>query len=570
MVSGGKIRARYRLTRALTSAVMLGVSAAFIFGLSEYRKRQVELQFTQKASETLAVQTEILAGVLEKYRLLPPLLSRQNDISGLFSDELFWPERHARARIKAEEVAGLSGAREVSFFWPNGSQLASARGIYQSGEGGAKQLIEAAYQGRLGRLAVSMNTANRAYGFSAGVRRDGKFLGVAVVYVGFESIEATWSLSTNPIIVTDNTNTIILTNRPAWRLKNISDLLGGKEAKYINLERNLPLLQWRLHVLVDPSAARASGVLAGGTAALISVLIGAALLMLLSRQETRDVQLRRDKALALRLERIVRDRTRALSLTNASLSHEIEERKQAEARLRLAQNELIQTAKLAVLGQMAATLSHEMNQPLAAMRTYADNARRFLELGRPADVSSTLSRVSAMVDRMAELSGALLSFSRKPGSEMRAVTLASVLDEALILVSPRAKNAGVKLIAAPNMGELTVYGGRIRLSQVLVNLINNAVDALSVRTGGQIEVSAKRQGDTVVITVSDNGPGIPEELRNSIFDPFFTTKPPGEGIGVGLSIVYNIVQDFGGSIRLTDLEKPGCTFEIRLQAADEV
>lgn len=550
--------------------LLLLVSGLSIYFAASLAFRQTEQQSNQKAAETLAVQTEILTGVLEKYRLLPPLLTRQSDVVSLFSSSEPWAERVALAHIKAEEVAGLSGAREVSFFWPDGRLLASARNIYSEADDGASFLIEAARQGRLGRLAVALSSPDRAYAFSAGVRRDGRLVGVVVVYVGFEGIEATWSLSTNPIFVSDSRDTVILTNRPAWRLRQSENVYANEAPadRFKNLQRDLPLLTWQLHVLSSLAPARDNALLAGVAAGLLSLVGSLIVLLLLSRREQAEQQLRRDKGLALRLERIVRDRTRALSKVNTTLTREVEERRQAEEKLRKAQAELVQTAKLAVLGQMSATLSHEMNQPLAAIGTYAANAQRFIELSRGADAISAIHRISAMVDRMAELSGALLSFSRKPGSERRPVLLSSALDEALILVRPRATKSGVRILPVQGAETCQVLAGKIRLSQVFVNLINNAVDALKDRRDGEVRLTVEPKERAVFIRIADNGPGIPPDVSAQIFDPFFTTKPQGEGIGIGLSIVYNIIQEFGGSIKLVDQDQPGCTFEIQLRAAE--
>ena len=568
MNSGRKIRLAYSRQRQLTALLVLVASLFIVFFTANYFGLQAEYQLNQKASETLAVQSETLSGILEKYRLIPPLLTRQNDISSLFLEND--PElRRERAHIRAEEVAGLSGAREIAFYWPDGQLLASARDVYRNEHQDMGELIDAARQGRLGRMAVALSTPDRAYAFSAGIRRNGALLGIIVVYVGFEGVEAAWSLSTNPIFVSDETGTIILTNRAGWRLKPASEIINADTIRnpYRNMQRDLPLLKWELHVISSLGPARAARLTAAAVASIICVVCAVGIFLVLGRREQRELQLRRDRAQALRLERIIRDRTRALTAANLTLSHEVEERRQTEDKLRRTQAELIQTAKLAVLGQMAATLGHEMNQPLAAMRTYAANAARFLELSRPADVVGALQRISAMIDRMAELSGALLSFSRKPGTEMRAVPLSSALDEALILVRPRAAKAGVAILEPETDETLTVVGGRIRLSQVFVNLINNAIDALKGRTDGEIRLTAKQSGADVIVTIADNGPGIASDMADKIFDPFFTTKPPGEGIGVGLSIVYNIVHEFGGTIRLLNAGQPGCIFELRLRAA---
>ena len=266
---------------------------------------------------------------------------------------------------------------------------------------------------------------------------------------------------------------------------------------------------------------------------------------------------------------MVRDRTRALSVTNQSLSQEVEVRREAEDRLRKTQDELVQTAKLAALGQMSTALSHEYNQPLAAIRSYADNAIRFLERGATSEVSGNLVRINGLVDRMAELSRTLLSFSRKPGATIGPVPLGTIVDEALLLARPRARAAG---IASITVGEavsgLDVIGGRIRLGQVFVNLVNNAIDALSGQADARIGIDARRQGDRVVVTVIDNGPGIKPELLPKVFEPFFTTKGVGDGIGIGLSIVDNIIRDFGGTIMVTNQAEGGACFTIILQAAD--
>lgn len=568
MNSGRKIRHAYSRLRQLIALGVISASLLIVFLTADYFGNQAEQQLNQKAAETLAVQSETLSGVLEKYRLIPPLLTRQNDIADLFLDADPDVGRE-RAHIRAEEVAGLSGAREVAFYWPDGRLLASARDVYHDQVKDLGELIDAARQGRLGRMAVALSTPDRAYAFSAGVRRNGALIGIIVVYVGFEGIEAAWSLSTNPIFVSDETGTIVLTNRPAWRLKPARDIINADTIRnpYRNMQRDLPLLKWELHVISSLGPARAARLTAALVATIICVVSAVGIFLVLGRREQQELQLRRDRAQALRLERIIRDRTRALTVTNLTLSHEVEERRQAEEKLRRTQAELIQTAKLAVLGQMAATLGHEMNQPLAAMKTYAANAARFLELSRPSDVVGALQRISAMVDRMAELSGALLSFSRKPGTEMRPIPLSSALDEALILVRPRAAKSEVTIHEPDNADDLAIIGGRIRLSQVFVNLINNAIDALKGRSDGEIRLLARREAEEIVVTIADNGPGIAADVAERIFDPFFTTKPPGEGIGVGLSIVYNIVHEFGGSIRLVEGAQPGCIFELRLRAA---
>ena len=579
MGSRAVIEKQFRFIRTGLFAAWAVISTIIVAWSVSTAQDQALSDVMQKAGETLAVQTEILSGVLDKYRLLPPLLSRQSSIRALFVRDAEGNAQALDARRTAEEIAGMSGAMDVAFFFLDGELLANARGTFSRSGNDLSELIEVARQGRLGRAAISYDEDQRTYAFSSGVRREGRFVGVVIVYVDFYRVEAAWALSARRIFVTDKAGTVFLANDPDWRLRRILELrespksdrylINGRYEDRLDLTRKLPLLEWDLHVLADPAPVDAARLSAAAIATLACLLAGMIALVLLRRNEVAILRARTDRATALRLERVVRDRTRALSVTNRSLSHEVEVRREAEQRLRKYQDELIQTAKLAALGQMSTALSHEYNQPLAAIRSYADNALRFLDRGLTSEVAGNLTRINGLVERMAELSRTLLSFSRKPGATVGPVPLGTVIDEALLLARPRARAAG---IASINVGQgvagLYVQGGRIRLGQVFVNLVNNAIDALSGRPGAMVDIDARREGDRVVVTVSDNGPGIPTEELPKVFDPFFTTKGVGEGIGIGLSIVDNIIRDFDGTIMAGNRSEGGACFTINLRASD--
>lgn len=573
------IEKQFRLARFGLFVVWAILSAIVVAWSVSSAKQRALSDVMQKAGETLSVQTEILSGVLDKYRLLPPLLSRQSSIRALFVRDVEGNAQSVDARRTAEAIGGMSAAMDVAFFFPDGQMLANARGSFAERDEGLPELIEVAMQGRLGRAALSNSRGQRTYAFSAGVRRDGKTVGVVIVYVDFYRVEAAWALSARRIFVTDKAGTVFLANDPDWRLKPISDLRqAGEAGQYLidgqlqdrlDLVRRLPVLEWDLHVLADPAPVAAARLNAASIAALACLLVGVIALVVLRRNEAAIIRTRRDRAIALRLERVVRDRTRALSITNRSLSQEVEVRREAEERLRKTQDELVQTAKLAALGQMSTALSHEYNQPLAAIRSYADNALKFLDRGATSEVSGNLSRINGLVERMAELSRTLLSFSRKPGATIGPVPLGTIVDEALLLARPRARAEGIASIrVGDGVSGLHVVGGRIRLGQVFVNLVNNAIDALSGQADAIVEIDARQDGDRVVVTVSDNGPGIEPAQLPKVFEPFFTTKGVGEGIGIGLSIVDNIIRDFGGTIMVTNRPEGGACFTINLRAAD--
>lgn len=573
------IEKQFRLVRAVLFVAWAIISAIIVAWSVRSSMQRAHSDVMQKAGETLAVQTEILSGVLDKYRLLPPLLSRQSSIRALFVRDAEGNAQSIDARRMAKEVAGMSAARDVAFFFPDGELLANARGPFVKSREGLPDLIEAAREGRLGRAALSQGEGDLIYAFSSGIRRDGKLAGVVIVYVDFFRVESAWALSARRIFVTDKTGTVVLANDPAWRLKPLSELreagqpdrylINGRLEDRLHLLRRLPLLEWNLYVLADPAPVGTARLNAASIATLACLLAGMIALLALRRNEMAIVRARTDRATALRLERVVRDRTRALSVTNQSLSHEVAVRREAEERLRKTQDELVQTAKLAALGQMSAALSHEYNQPLAAIRSYADNALRFIERGATSDVSANLSRINGLVERMAELSRTLLSFSRKPGATIEPVPLGTIVDEALLLARPRARAAGIANIhVGQQVSGLYVQGGRIRLGQVIVNLVNNAIDALSGIRDARLEIDARQEGDRIILTVADNGPGIKPEELPKVFDPFFTTKGVGEGIGIGLSIVDNIVRDFGGTIVASNRPEGGACFTVSLRAAN--
>ncbi|WP_176222897.1 ATP-binding protein [Aurantimonas sp. 22II-16-19i] len=619
-LTGWRIRRRFAVTRIAVLALLALFAAVAILSAGRFAAHQAFAEVYAGALETLNVQTATLDGVLDKYRVLPPLLAQGAEFRRFFVEPA-GPGSGADVagmRIAAESVVGLSGALDLLLIDPAGAIFHAARGRLSETRGRLEEAIAAARQGRLGRQSLVLPDGERAYVFVAPVRRGDSLGGFIALVVDLENVEATWALSKNTVYVTDRSGRIFLSNRRDWRMARPETVTAGAGARGrepLDLTRGLPLLEWQIHVLAD-TAAVAEARLGGQTVAgLVSLVLAGIAVIALRRREVGILRERRDRALALRLERVVRDRTRALSQANLFLKDEVEERRLTEAKLRRTQDELVQAAKLASLGQMAAALGHEFNQPLAAIRTYADNAERFLSRERADMASGNLKRIVAMTDRMAEMSKTLLAFARKPGTASNPVALGPILDEAMILVRPRLRKAGIALTVDPALRQVTVMGGRVRLAQVFVNLVNNAVDAMSGTgagpgagagrgdavsgsggeaagaAGGRIAIGLgpgagsgsgsggpggpggeAAPGETapgmVEIRVADDGPGILPAMQDQIFEPFVTTKASGEGIGIGLSIVRNILADFGGTIRLVASGPGGSEFAIVLVSAD--
>lgn len=250
--------------------------------------------------------------------------------------------------------------------------------------------------------------------------------------------------------------------------------------------------------------------------------------------------------------------------SNQRLSDEIEERRRAEANLRQTQDELIQAAKLAVLGQLAAGINHELNQPLAAIRAYGENARRFLALSRYDQADANLEQIVELTERMADISAQLRQFSRKSSERQETISVQACIDYALRLFQSRLREGNINIILDWPDETLWVKGDLVRLEQVLVNLIGNALQAMKTSPSPQLTLGAHIHQQQVIISVSDNGPGIPEEHLGHIFEPFFTTKAPGSGLGLGLSISSRIMDDLGGKLQVVNQREGGARFTITL------
>jgi two-component system C4-dicarboxylate transport sensor histidine kinase DctB len=267
------------------------------------------------------------------------------------------------------------------------------------------------------------------------------------------------------------------------------------------------------------------------------------------------------------LEHRVEERTADLALVNRQIETEIAERRLTEQQLRQTQSDLIQAGKLAGLGQMSAALSHEFNQPLAAARTYADSAAVLIDRGRLEEARDNISRISGLIDRMASISRHLRNFARKPNERLERVCLDDAIRDTLDIVVWRLTAADATLEVDLGPEPPAVMAGSVRLQQVLVNVISNAADAVEGLSDRRIQVLARREKGTVVITIRDHGAGVPPAIAERIFDPFFTTKGVGKGLGLGLSISYNIIKDFGGSFSVANHAEGGAVFTIALEEA---
>jgi two-component system C4-dicarboxylate transport sensor histidine kinase DctB len=350
------------------------------------------------------------------------------------------------------------------------------------------------------------------------------------------------------------------------------------DGEFLAVDRPLAPLDWKITVLSDLTLLRARA----SNAALAAALVWCVLLLgvLYARQRRRRIHERLAAQQALRraydeLDVKVRLRTSDLQEANARLQGEIVERERAEQTLLLAQAELVQSGKLAAIGQMAAGITHELNQPLAAMQTFSDNARVFIARGRTDEALENLLTISDLVRRLGYITSQLKAFARRSDDARRPAHAQKAFAQAILLLQARMRAQQIQLAAAWPQQALIVLCSAIGLEQVFTNLLSNAIDAMteSASEAGirQIEVGVELHGDWVEIRIADTGPGIASIPIEKIFDPFHTTRD--QGLGLGLSISAGIVRSAGGSLSVrnrTAFEGGGAQFTIRLACASKI
>ncbi|TKT76741.1 ATP-binding protein [Aquamicrobium sp. LC103] len=447
--------------------------------------------------------------------------------------------------------------------------------------------------------AIGATTSRPGYFLSQAVEADGRVVGVAVVKVEFDEVEAVWADADESVLVTDANDIVFLASDAAWKYRALSPLsedaqdeiartqqyagrpppplpletvggdadnphlrVDGNERVFLSQSARLPELGWVVHHMTGTEpvrAARRDGMIIGASA---SALMLALVLAFMQRQRI----LTDERNARVLLEDRVNLRTRELTDANRQLMTEIGERERAEAGLRAAQAELLQAEKLAALGRMSAAIAHEVNQPLGAIRTSAASAAMLVARGEQGEVTATLDRIGQLAARAAAITGHLRAFARKGGQAARRPFRVDIaLERAIDLSRNAIREAGLTL--AVNAPAITALGSAVPFEQVAANLVRNSIDAVKGITDPRIQVTAAHDGRHVVVTVADNGPGFPEADLDKVFDPFFTTKEVNEGMGLGLSISYGIISEFSGSIRAENLPGGGARVTVRLDAA---
>ena len=567
---------RATVLAAFVMVTCLLTGAAWWFALRDGLSRLAE-----RGQADLALSGDRLTGQLQRFREMAVLMANHPEVTAL----AYHPDADpGRATALLRRTADVTGSNELLLLSATGRVIASSGGDIGQDRSGQPH-FQRAMQGALGfAREIEPETGHRLFVYAAPIfAPDGPVAGALVARIATETVEVTWRGDPMIVFFTDQSGVAFVSNRDELilarfgadqptpelaamagevRLRERATSFGGYDIwtlsggphlpeRTMHLTRPLPVVEMTGEALVDIAPAERQAGLVAAMVALASVGLGAVVFALMERRRALADRLAVEAEANARLEGRVEERTRALS--------------DANEQLRRAQAELVQAGKLSALGQMSAGISHELNQPLMAIRSYAENAALFLERGMGDKAADNLGRISDLARRMGRIIKNLRAFARQETEAVNDVDLGQVIAAALELTETRLAAAGVAADWTPPAHPLWVRGGEVRLQQVLVNLISNAADAM--QGGGVVSVTVRPEGGRVRIAVQDTGPGIAEPDR--IFDPFYSTKEvgAGEGMGLGLSISYGIVKGFGGDITGHNRPGGGAEFVILLDAA---
>ena len=533
---------------------------------------------TQRFTETTRNRAELrlvlysgnIMSELQRNSVVPLLLARDPELINALNGATFTQTSSRLISFQSE-----IGAAGIQLLDATGHVVAATDRNTLGG-----MLGEAAFFSEAIRSTDTVFTADQregggyAFTFARSVLSENQTVGVVVVEVDLMKYELSWSGFTDAVLVTDNAGRVILSTEPLWRglpleqalavqsapsaiqraLRATTDWTQDRPDAYlsgdavIQNEAQIPFRGWRLvsFTKYDSIREQVNGALALEIMAFAIFL--AVTFYVLSRR-------------ALSQSNFFQRESAELRQLNLRLQREIAEREKVQHDLAVAEQTLAQSSKLAALGEMSAAVSHELNQPLAAMKTYLAGARLLLQRKRPDEALSSFQRIDDLIERMGAITRQLKSYARKGGEAFEPIDFRASVSAALAMMEPQLKSRAVKITRTMPRVPVMVMADRIRLEQVIINLLRNALDATKMTAEPQVDLILS-QGESAVLTVRDNGHGI-ADLGN-LFEPFYTTKKPGDGVGLGLAISSGIVNDLKGRLFARNASAGGAVFEVQL------
>lgn len=523
-----------------------------------------------RAELRLALYSGNLLAELRQNAIVPQLLARDPELIGALNSADYTASTR-RLISFVEEI----GAASLMLLDIDGRTVAATdRNRLGEGHRSEPYFVDAIRSNATIFTVAERDSGGYGFFYSRRMQSGAEVLGVIVVEVDLQKFGRAWAGISDAVIVTDSTGTIILTTEPRWRGRTEEEALARQTPQnaiqraiqatadwtalppdaylqgeaVMRLENRIPFRGWRMTSYTTYASVRerVNGVLA-------LEIMGFAILLALTFYAL-------SRRTALRMALFQRESAELRAL-NAALQREIAERKRVQETLAVAEQTLEQSSKLAALGEMSAAVSHELNQPLAAMKTYLAGARLLLKRNRPDEALSSFGRIDDLIERMGGITRQLKSYARKGQDAFAPVDMGDALGASLAMMEPQLRQRQVQITRIVPEERVEVMGDRLRIEQVMVNLLRNAIDATKSELNPKVEIILSA-GETATLTVRDNGPGI-EDL-DALFEPFYTTKQPGDGVGLGLAISSQIVTDLGGRLTARNGQVGGAVFEMQL------
>ena len=582
-------------------AVTLALCFVYLLVVGGVSYTQVVRAVKQEAEQKIKDVASRLEIQLDKYRTLPRVLVLHPAISELLAN----PENENVRRVNhllttynqslSSDAVYLMSRDGVTLASSNWQQSDSFIGSNY----GFRPYFQQAANGEEGSyFALGTVSRKRGYYFSFPVRSDSEITGVLVVKVALSVIEEYNAEANAPFMVTDNHGAVFYSSHPEWnytalvalpdavkaeiihqqqygtgtllKLTNktaLPDVLTaesltleyqGKPRTYLIAEKTLPQVGWHLIVLtpIIQVYVLVTGILFG---ALVLFILVALLSMIWRRNNIAQRQL---AAVNEQLEHRVEQRTAQLQETNTTLMETIDIQRETEQRLKETQNELIQAGKLALLGEMSASINHELNQPLTAMLTYSETLKLMIKRGKTEGIGETTDEIISLIQKMATMVAQYKLFARKSAGKIGPVLVADTLSASLSILETKISKMAAHIHIEPYDNTLLVLAEAVPLEQVLVNLLNNALQAQEATAHPRVDITVTIEEANAVITVKDSGPGFSDEQLQKVFEPFYTTK--GKGLGLGLTISQRIMASFSGTIAAANHPQGGAVFSLTL------
>ena len=582
--------------RRLLVAAAIGLAILLVagFSLARWAADRASAQADLEARQNARAHASLLESELQKFRLLPRVLTEFPDVRAALADRSDAASR--RLDRELEQLAARTDAAVIYVLDAGGTTIAASNWRAPTSFVGQNYRFRPYFQGAMRRGEAELFALGTVSGrpglyLARRVTVGGRRLGVIVLKVEFDKLEARWADSSATTLVTDAAGIVVMSSDPRWRFRAFAPLspeaqrrlratrsygearlaplparrTGGElrigSDPFRQADERVSLPGSTLRLLQPAGPARAS---AGATARVIFlillILVGAAIVTLLRLVERQTMRQAAHEA----LEREVAARTRDLSTANDELRLASERQAETDRRYRAAREELAQASRLGSIGQITAGVAHEINQPVAAIRSFAENARAYLDREQAGKARGNLDHIVELTARVGAITGELRNFARRAPRPLGPVPLQSAIDGTLLLIGDRLRAQGVALDVGIEEPAVAVHADRVRLEQVLINLLQNAAEAVRGADGARVTLRAHGDGP-VLIDICDNGPGVPADIVPQLFTPFVTGRP--DGLGLGLAIASDIMRGFGGALTLIPSPLGGAGFRLTLRRA---